>query len=158
MCWKVMFCVFFPWSSNHSQTGMLFYQLVAVQNQCGKIPARKHGPLPLYPPGLCLRHHQSRQWDHWVWVEWEKPLQIIHRAQEQVTIGPWKWCTPATYTLKCNVCLVIRSFSLFVPEQKPQTEDFIVGQRGERRISVSWFLVVTVSPHETPPSADRKWE
>lgn len=74
-----------PRSSKCIQTGLLFYQLVPVQNRCWEIPAWKRGSLVVYSPGLCLCCHQPRQWDHWVWVGWEKPLQIIHWAQEKVT-------------------------------------------------------------------------
>lgn len=85
-----------PWSSNYNQTGVLFHQLVTVQNWCGEIPARKCGSLPVHSPGLRLCNPRPRQWDRRVWVEREKPLQTIHWAQEQVMSGQWELCRGKT--------------------------------------------------------------
>lgn len=52
--------LFFHTCSSHSQTGLLFYKLVPVQNWCRQIPARDHRSLPVHPPGLRLRCR--RQW------------------------------------------------------------------------------------------------
>lgn len=121
--------------SNHGQSGMLLYQLVPVQNWLGKVPPREYRTFSLHPPGVCIRCHRPHIWDHWIRAKWEKSLQIIFGAEEQVKSGVGgrapSFCLRVLYFIRFS-CLACTC-------QEPHAEDFTVGQGGQRRITVSHF-------------------
>lgn len=147
---RIHFICTYSCCSNHGQSGLLLHQLVPVQDWLGEIPPREYRTFSLHPPGVCIRCHRPRIWDHWIWAQWEKSLQIIYGAEKKVKSGASGCALLSCWTVTC-----FTSFSCFLCNRNPMLKTLLSVRVDSEESRWAFPLLF---PNETLPSADRQQE